>query len=830
MKRLLFVIITLLYLNSNTFSQSKLQTNETIEKGKILGRMIDSISGQPIEYATIGLFTQIGNKVVNGTTTNEKGFFKLINISEGTYKMVVDFIGYKRFEKYNIIITKKNSNIVLGDIKLSSKQTQLNEVVITADKSLIEYKIDKMVYNADKDVTSQSGVASDLLKKVPQVSVNVDGNVELQGNSNIKFLINGKPSVLFGNNVADILRSIPASQIQSIEVITSPGAKYDAEGTGGIINIILKQNNTRGVNGNASVSAGTRLENASFNLNVRRGNFGINGYISANKQLPSNTLANLNRTSIDTITSARLLQDGVSTYKRQGMQSGFSFDWDITKNDNITGGFNNNYWKVTSDGSTNRYTNTYDEAGLMLTSFNDIVNTTSDYHQNTYDVNLNYKHKFNKKDQVLEVQFNTSDGDKYNNYNITQKYITPDEIYNSSYGINPGYQKETNLTLNYTHPVNDDFMIEAGAKSTYDHIYSNSDVYLMDIASGNYNFNTDQSSLADYKRYVYAGYLSATFKIFKMLDVKAGIRDEYTVTDADFSNAGNISFNPYNTFVPSIMFSHTFKNKQSLRLSYSHRIQRPDYGDLNPFINASDPKNLSSGNPNLAPEKNDKIELGYNQTLKNGINISANVFCRGNRDDIQSYTNFYPTFKIGDSTYTNVSLSTRQNIGREDNIGISIYASIPINDKINIRTNLNGFQRYINTGLPSGGDVHGFNYRANINATYQITNTLVIEMFGNFNSPRLNAQGKMPSFTSYNFALRKQFFNKNASIAFTANNFLSNYVVQNTELTGQNFFTYSTRQLAYRSIGINLTYKFGHMEFKKEKEEEEINLPNPTGN
>ena len=271
MGRIVIFFTILFFLFS--FSVYAQHEEEKHEDGKISGRIIDSASGEAIEYAAVSLQKMDDGKVVNGATADVKGKFNLENVAEGNYKLIVDFIGYQKKEKKNIVVSKEISNVVLGEIKLSNKQKTLKEVTITSEKAIIENKIDKMVYNVDKDVTSQGGVAADVLKKVPQVSVDVDGNVELQGNSNIRFLINGKPSVMFGNNIADVLQSIPSSQIQSIEVITSPGAKYDAEGTGGIINIILKKTTAQGINGNVSVTGGTRLQNGSFNLNARKGKF-----------------------------------------------------------------------------------------------------------------------------------------------------------------------------------------------------------------------------------------------------------------------------------------------------------------------------------------------------------------------------------------------------------------------------------------------------------------------------------------------------------------------------------------------------------------------------
>lgn len=804
------------------------QQQESSAVGAISGRIIDSITGQAIDYATISLLKQEDNKVVNGTTTDEKGIFKLTNVTDGTYKMMVYFIGYKTRMKNNIVVGSANSNVTLGDIKLANTQTTLKEVTVSAEKSLIENKIDKMVYNVDKDLTSQGGVATDVLKKVPQVSVDVNGNVELQGNSNIRFLINGKPSTIFGTNLVDVLASIPASQIQSIEIITSPGAKYDAEGTGGIINIILKKNTAEGYNGNLSLTGGTRLENGALNLTAHKGKLGANAFFSGNAQLLSSTINSMNRSSSDPITlqNTSLLQNGSSDFSRNGYQSGAGFDYEITDKDNISGALNYNYFSNNTAGSLNRQSILQDGSGNTISHINDLVSTTNKFQSHTFDWSLNYKRKFKKKDQELNILYTASYGNNLVYYQQAQRNVSPDSIFNSSYGNNPGLDKETNISIDYTHPVSESFVFETGAKTVISQITSNSDVYLLNPVSDNYSFNPPQSSSLDYTRNVYSYYLSSTFKLFKVLDVKAGIRDEYTETNANFSNS-NVNIAPYNSIVPSAILSRSLKRNQTIKLGYSHRIQRPDFRDLNPFINASDPKNVSTGNTTLRPEIADKIELTYSKIFEKGANINVVLFYRGQKDDIQPYTTYYPTYKIGDSTYANVAVSTRENIGREDNFGLNFFASIPITSKISLRTNLSAFERYIIIGDLRGQNISGFNYRINVNASYQVTATLSLEAFGNFNSPRTNIQGTMPSFTTYNFAFRKQLFNKKASLAITATNPFNKYVEQKTELVGQNFTLMNERQLPYRSFGINFTYTFGKLTFKKEKELEDPNLTNP---
>jgi ferric enterobactin receptor len=263
-------------------------------------------------------------------------------------------------------------------------------------------------------------------------------------------------------------------------------------------------------------------------------------------------------------------------------------------------------------------------------------------------------------------------------------------------------------------------------------------------------------------------------------------------------------------------------------LSYSKRIERPDYHDLNPFVNTSDPKNLSSGNPYLLPEIGKRIELGYNRDVENVGSFMVSAFYRINEQDIQPYINFYPSFKVGDTTYTNVSVSTRQNIGTERNAGISLFADLHFSTKLNVRTNANFFHRHTINMLDPGFNSNSFNYRFNINTSYQFTPTLVAEFFGNFNSARHEAQGIYPSFTSYNIAIRKQFWNKKGSLAFTTTNPFSEYVTQQTQLFGKNFIVNSTRKIPFRSFGLNFTWKFGKLEFKQQKEEGDTNLNPPA--
>ncbi len=824
----LAIRIILLIFTANLISYSLYAQNQREGTGIIKGKIIDSQSGKPIDYATVSLINQAEGKIVNGMITDVNGNFAITKIAAGTYKIVAEFLGYKKNESDNIVIDTDHTSIDLGEIKMSVNQTLLNEVTVTSQKEIIENKIDKTIYNVDRDITSQNGVATDVLKKVPQVSVDIDGNVELQGSSSVRFLIDGKPSVLFGNNIADVLQSIPASRIQSIEVITIPGAKYDASGTGGIINIILKKNKLQGINGNISLSGGTRLENGSVNMNMRKKNFGLNMYFSGNAQLNSKTITGTNRLSRDSTSMVQLNQNGSSQFNRHGFESGLGFDWDMTPRTNLEGTIGFDYFGNNTNGSSNRETITMDGSGNTMSDINDILVSTSNFHERSVETELGYKKKFRKDGEELELLYNASMGHNHSYYEQRQEGINPESIKKGSYGDNPGIENENNFALNYTNPFSEKVELETGLKTELDHINSTSDVFNLNTLSDNFEFSPLQSSVLDYRRQIYAGYLSFTFKFSKHFALKSGARNEYTTSTGNFSNSGNVNFNPYNILVPSVVFMYSFSKDHTLKLSFTRRLERPDYRDLNPFINASDPQNLITGNPGLKPEIGDRLEFGYSQPIGKEGNFTATLYARRNTHDIQPYWRFYPSYLVGDSTYTNVTIQMRENIGHEDNYGLDLFASIPISGKLDFRTNIMLFQRYIFSGISTIANVQGFNYRANVNATYRVNSSLAFEFFGNFRSPLVNAQGTRPGFVTYTLAFRKEFMHKQASIAATATNFLDKYVNLNTKLRGDNFTMNEMREIPYRSFGINLTYKFGG--YKKQAGLENSNLNNPPEN
>lgn len=799
------------------------------QSGMITGHVQDSLTRQPIEYATVSLIDINTQQTITGAVSNTKGVFSMEITKNGFYSLLIEAIG---FQPKNIPGRRldKSTTADLGSISLRQKVSALQSVTVTGGQKLIENKIDKMVFNAEKDLSSQGGVVTDILKKIPQISVDVDGNVELAGSSSIRFLIDGKPSTAFGSNIADVLQSIPASQIKSIEVITNPGAKYDAEGLGGIINIILKHNGVRGINGSISLTAASRNENGSVNLSVRNSDFGVNVFVNANARLPATTPLTSTRVSQDTALNQQVVlnQDGSSRFYRYGVESGLSLDYSFQKKNNLSFSVSYNLFGTTNNGSQNQSQTSFDSQGLPISQMLSSSITQSDMSLAAVNGSLDYKRTFAKEDRELDFGVHVSTN--HNNFSsVNTQFNQPANTpFYGTNNDNPGRETETEIVLDYTEPVSNKMSLGLGGKMVFTDIHSVSNVLSLQPASGDYIYDSTLSNYLRYQQQVYALYAELNFPVSNWFDAKLGLRYERTDLNPFFSDVtSQISEPGYNTFVPSVFLSRKLNEKQTLKLSYSKRIERPDYRELNPFINTTDPYNITTGNPYLQPEIGHRFELGWNYDLDAGGSFMVSAFYRLNQNDIQPYVVYYASLPVGDTVYKNVAVSTRQNIGTEKNLGMNLFSDLHLTSKFNVRTNIFLFYRQGINALDSNLKVESFNYRINLNLSYNFSTTLAGEFFANFNSPRNEIQGKYPSFSSYTLAFRKQIWKKKGTLAITGTNIFSEYLNQPTILYGPNFTVNSNRKIPFRSVGINFTWKFGKLEFKKPKPE---NPDSPAGN
>jgi len=571
-----------------------------------------------------------------------------------------------------------------------------------------------------------------------------------------------------------------------------------------------------------------RQEPGSFNINAKKGNFGVGAFFNGNERINTTTLTNSTTKSTDAAgTTTDYLQNGSSAFKRSGYQSGINFQWDVTKKDQLTASFSYNHFGNDNVGTTNQEQLETGVSNDILKDQFSILNSVSHFHANSSDVSLGYKKTFDKKDEELDFLVSSSFGSNYNY--ASQSQINLDgsaPITAPSMSTNPGTDRETDISLDYTYPFSKTFTLETGAKAVIEDI-SNSVATDTLLNNGEYSPDAGQTYNFNYNRNIFAYYISGTFSLFHdFINGMAGLRYEYTTTSSSY---GNTNVPGYGILAPSFVLQHKLSDDQSIKFSYSRRLQRPQYSDVDPFFNVSDPHNISTGNPDLKPEIGNNYELGYNKSFNNGPSIYVSAFYRYNTNDIQSFTTYSDTLRANGTTYTNVELTQRYNLGSETNEGANIYISIPVTGKFSLRSN-NFFADRISKN-PGDPTVSGFAYHLNLNASYEFAPSFAAEVFGNYRSSQRTIQGTSPAFAFYNFAVRKQLWKKTASIGLTAANPFSNYIKQTAITNTGNSYETSTREVPFRSFGISLTYKFGKLDFKKPAKEDvpdDTTAPNKT--
>nr|WP_290936899.1 TonB-dependent receptor [Haliscomenobacter sp.] len=518
---------------------------------KISGTLIDSSSLKGVEYASIALYKLPGDKAVDGTVSDEKGKFNFNKIEAGEYKVLISFIGYqtKTIDKLNF---SKGQEFDLGAIKLSPEVKNLDEVTITGSTALIEEKVDRLVYNAEKDITAKGGDATDVLRKVPLLTVDLDGNVSLRGSQNVKVLINNKPSTIMASSVADAMKQIPADQIKTVEVITSPSAKYDAEGSAGIINIITKKNSLQGVNLNVDGGVGNRGSILSLNGNYRKGKAGftLGGFGRANYNTVTKSSLEQSSTTQGLTTLVRQTGDGYS----QGLfgQYNLGFDYDLAKNQSITAGarYGVRNMSFQQDFLTQLLSN-----GMETGSSRRDVDSKN--LSGTLDLNLDYVHTY-KPQQEWSISTLYSRNDLTNNFDA-DLLDGSGSLASRQRNDNDNLNQEFTVQTDYQTPIKRNQMLEFGGKGIFRQV--NSDYrFLIAGPTGEFSTDFDQPSGAlTYHQNIAAGYTSYTYTTKKRYTFKGGLRYEHTMIDASTRENGVVGIGDYGVLVPSFNASKTFQ-------------------------------------------------------------------------------------------------------------------------------------------------------------------------------------------------------------------------------------------------------------------------------
>jgi outer membrane receptor protein involved in Fe transport len=804
-----FTILLLATLTHVSYAQPKSpedriknsNTNATADgNGKISGTVLDAENNAPVEFATIALYDASTKKVVNGSVADAKGKFVITRIAEGTYNIVVSFIGYENQIINNVKVALKGSDINLGTIKLSSGSKVLSEVVVEGKKDLIEERVDRTIYNAENDATARGGDATDVLKRVPLLSVDLDGNVSLRGSSNIQVLINNKPSTIVASSVADALKQIPADQIKTVEVITSPSAKYDAEGSGGIINIITKKNNLEGLTLNIDAGVGYRGSNLGLNGNYRKKKMGfsLGGFGRANYNVNGN------------FENRQLLSGNRETIQKadnrsNGLFGNYTLGWDYDINAKNSLAASVRYGARNGNNYQDDLTSTTFINGIETGS--SIGNTKTIDRSGTTDLNLTYTHLFEKPQREFSALALYSRNDRVNDFtNINETNPAF-----SSKNNNDGLNEELTFQLDYQTPIGDNQMIEFGVKEISRRVISDFTSFLATGPNNEFEqlADTAATNQLNYNQNVTSGYLSYTYSTKKSYSFKTGLRYEYTSINAFTRTEDDIDIPEYGVLVPSINASKKLKNNSTLKASYNRRIQRPSIQFLNPNKQPANGNALlqTIGNPRLDPEFTDNYEVGYSTFIK-GTSLNITGFYRNSDNAIQSLRNSSPFG--GDTIITRYA-----NIGREQAYGSSVFANVNVG-KLSLSGGGDVYYSLLDNNVPDDSlraSNTGWVPSGRLFGGYTLNKGWALQFFGFYRGRRVQLQGVQGGFGIYSLAVRKDFANKKGSIGIGIENFFAKSItIRNetkTSTIDQRGFT-TQNNLSFR---INLSYRIGKLSF-----------------
>lgn len=775
------------------------------EDGKVEGKVYDEGSDQPVEFANVIIFNPSDSSMVTGGLSDMEGIFRLKNIPYGDYYMTIDFIGYKKRVISPLEITPKNKNIDLGTILLGVTAVELSAATITAEKMAMEYKIDRKVINVDQDLDAVGNSAVQILEKAPSIRVDISGEVFLRGSSNFTVLIDGKPSVLTGS---EALQQIPASTIESIEIITNPSVKYDPDGTAGIINIVMKKNRLSGLAGVANATIGTNDKYAAdLYLNYKTGNLNFFGGLDWNDRRFPWTGDQIRETyTEDTTFYKESFGDGA--WLRSGVK--FRGGFDYTPNDKTTYSFGGEYGNF-GFGMDNfiyitEYTNP--DNGVRRYINDDKRRWKRDY----YSLNGTFKRDFNGEGHNLTMYAFYSNRDGYERqdkieYDTDADWNSIDEFPLLVRTDESGPSDNFRFEADYTRPVGASGKIEAGYRFRFDQDREGNILETWDYDFGEWVEDPNYTKNTEYRRDIHAIY-GIYSSSFKSLQYQVGLRGEYTYRNLEVINTGESSLIDRFDYFPSIHVSNRFNEKNQMMASYSRRIDRPRGWYLEPFESYIDEDTRRIGNPDLLPEYTDSYEIGYLRTLQAG-NVSLDAYYRRTNNKITTIQTVDP--ETGILTITNENLNNDQALGVE---GSFMY---DFTDWFNL--NLSG--TYFNYRLDDRrGDENDISSSNNWNvraiSSFKIPTQTRVQVNMSYESPTVSAQGRLAEQYFMDLTIRQDFLNKQLNVTLRISDVFGTRQ-QIEEIWGPNFYVYDFRQREIRMTTITLSYRLNNFKDREER-------------
>ncbi|MGK2862976.1 MAG: outer membrane beta-barrel protein [Chitinophagaceae bacterium] len=797
-----------------------------INTSRLYGKLIDKKTGKPIEAASIQLFVADKDSIVSGMLSKPNGDFSFSELSSGTnYKVIISALGYAPHEQ--IVEANDNENRSsevdkdLGNISLVVDVQELGEVTIISNRPVLELGIDRKVYNVARSLTSTGGTAIDVMKNIPTLTVDIDGNVELR-NASPQIFVDGRPTIL-------TLDQIPADNIEKVELITNPSAKYDAASSGGIINIVLKKNKRFGLNGIVTASIGTpRIANGNINLNLRQGKFNIYtiaGYNQSGGKARSET-ERQNKSS--GIVTDYFNQHTENNRLRKFSSLRFGVDYFVDNRNTIS---------ITQDFGKGRFSNDesqdqqYLNKDRVLEYFgNRIANGRAIFNRNS--TRMNYKHNFPETGRELTADITYNHGENSENSGILNTFSFPggSEYKPATRVRNEGSRSNSQWTFqsDYAHPFGEKSKLEAGIRSYQNEEKSYFNAFEVD--------NSQETKLPLSNNYKYTERINALYVTYSVkketFSFQTGLRAEKsTFSGALIDSAYKFGYKYpagikkiWDALFPSIFFTKKIGEEDQVQLNYSRRIRRARFWQINPFIDINDPVNLRQGNPQLRPEFINSFEFNYSKGYKKG-NFLNSIYFRNNPDDITQYSDTISTAQYQQlqnaGVDPNAILNTYINAGTTNRYGAEFVLQHKINKNFNITPSLDLQYRTVKAKV-NDLDLSnkGFSWEAQLTSDYKILtknksvfNNLSFQLMGEYESAEVIPQGKRKPQFEVDFAMRKDFLkDKKAAITFGIND-LFNTQRWGTIYDTESFYQDSYRRWNVRNFRITFSYKFGKADF-----------------
>ena len=782
---------------------------------RITGSVIDQDSKTPLEYATLILQSIRNPERVTGGITDENGKFD-VECFPGQYNIRVEYISYKTF-----ILEDKtlSASTDLGVIELALDIEQLEAVEVVGERTTVELRLDKKVYNVGSDLTVKGGSVTDVLDNVPSVSVDVEGNISLRGNESVRILINGKPSALSGLN-PETLQQLPAEAIEKVEVITNPSARYDAEGTAGILNIILKQSKTAGLNGSITVNAGQPANyGGALSLNLRREKFNFFTNTSYRyRDAPGNALYEQENFNADGSTAS--FQDEKRDYQRQnqGFNTNIGFEYFINSSTSITNSFV--YRNSEGEDTIDIDFENFDAGGIPTIERNRFTTEKEDEEDVQYSVN--FKKEFDKDGHELTMDYQYSRGEELENSIINEVVLGENNSLPTEQTINDESQKRQLLQMDYVRPFGRDntSQLELGYRGTFNNFNTDFDFGVLEngILDSDPNFSNE----LNYKEYVNAAYMQLGTKLNKF-NILGGLRMESSDIEILLVNTKQLENKDYVDWFPSLFLGYEFSETEQLTISYSRRLRRPRSRFINPFPSRSSNTNLFQGNPDLDPTYTNAFDLGYLKrwtkitfTTSGYYNHSTGVFqfiTQETGDFVQIENPDDP----GNPVLVPVQTRTPINLATDDRIGMEFTTTYTPKRSWRLTWNFNLFQQklrgdysYINfqnEEIIQNFDADNLTWFTRFSAKIPLPGQIDFQTNLFYRGPNENAQSRSKGILSTNLAFSKDIVKDKATLSLNVSD-LFNTRKRRSDTRTENVFTYSEFQWRQRQITLSFLYRF----------------------